>query len=61
MPTYLQPFAYIMPLTYANRALQDIMLRGRGLSVIWPNVLILLAFAAVFVALGALTVRREVV
>jgi ABC-2 type transport system permease protein len=60
MPAYLQPLAYAMPLTYANRALRDIMLKGQGIGAIWPNVLILLAFAVVFVALGALTVRREV-
>jgi ABC-2 type transport system permease protein len=60
MPAYLRPFAYLMPLTYANRALSDIMLKGQGLDVIWPNLVILVAFAVVIVALGALTVRREV-
>lgn len=60
MPAYLQPFAYAMPLTYANRALRDIMLKDLGVAAIWPNVLILCAFAGMFVALGALTVRREV-
>jgi len=60
MPGYLQPFAYTMPLTYANRALRDIMLKGLGLAEIWPNLLILLAFALIIIGLGALTVRREV-
>ena len=60
MPGYLQPFAYAMPLTYANRALRDVMLKGLGLGEIWPNLLILLAFALILTALGALTVRREV-
>jgi len=60
MPGYLQPFAYLMPITYANRALRDVMLKGWGLAEIWPNVLILLGFAALFVALGALLARREV-
>ncbi len=60
MPGYLQPFAYAMPLTYANRALRDVMLKGLGLGDIWPNLLILAAFAVIIVALGALTVRREV-
>jgi len=60
MPGYLQPFAYAMPLTYANRALRDVMLKGLGLAEIWPNLLILAAFALIIVALGALTVRREV-
>jgi ABC-2 type transport system permease protein len=60
MPGYLQPFAYAMPLTYANRALRDVMLKGLGLGDIWPNLLILAAFALIIVGLGALTVRREV-
>ncbi len=60
MPAYLQPFAYVMPLTYANRALRDVMLKGWGLAEIWPNLLILLGFIVVVVALGALTLRREV-
>jgi ABC-2 type transport system permease protein len=60
MPSYLQPFAYIMPLTYANRALRNVMLKGQGLDVIWPDLLILVGMAVVIVALGALTVRREV-
>ena len=60
MPSYLQPFAYLMPLTYANRALRDVMLKGWGLAEIWPNLLILLIFALIIIGLGALTVRREV-
>jgi ABC-2 type transport system permease protein len=60
MPDYLQPFAYIMPLTYANRALRDVMLKGWGLAEIWPNLLILLAIALIIIGLGVLTMRREV-
>jgi ABC-2 type transport system permease protein len=59
MPNYLQPFAYIMPLTYANRALRDVMLKGFGLAEIWPNLVIPLGFVLVILALGALTMRRE--
>jgi ABC-2 type transport system permease protein len=60
MPSYLQPFAYVMPLTYANRALRDIMLKGEGLVAVWPDLLVLVLMAVIIVALGALTVRREV-
>jgi len=60
LPVYLQPAAYVMPLTYANRALRDVMLKDWGLADIWPNLLILLGFILVTVALGALTMRREV-
>lgn len=60
LPRYLQPFAYLMPLTYANRALRDVMLKGWGLAEIWPNLVILLGLAALLIVLGALTMRREV-
>ena len=59
MPTYLQPIAYLMPITYANRALRDVMLKGSGLAEIWPNLVILLGFAVLLVALGARTMRQE--
>lgn len=61
MPGYLRPLAYVMPLTFANRALRDVMLKGWGLADIWPNVVILLGLAALLISLGALTMRREVV
>jgi ABC-2 type transport system permease protein len=60
MPAYLRPLAYIMPLTYANRALRDVMLKGQGLTDIWLDLLILLIMVFATIGLGALTVRREV-
>jgi ABC-2 type transport system permease protein len=60
MPAYLQPFGYLMPITYANRALRDVMLKGWGLAEIWPDVALLVGFAVVLIVLGALTMRREV-
>ncbi len=60
MPMYLRPLAYLMPLTYANRALRDVMLKGWGLAEIWPNLAILAAFAVVLTLLGVRTMRREV-
>jgi ABC-2 type transport system permease protein len=60
MPVYLQPLAYAMPLTYANRALRDVMLKGWGLADIWPNLVVLVGLAALLITLAALTMRREV-
>ena len=60
MPGYLQPLGYLMPITYANRALRDVMLKGWGLTDIWPNLAALAGYAALLIALGALTMRREV-
>jgi ABC-2 type transport system permease protein len=60
MPGYLQPFAYAMPLTYANQTLRDVMLKGWGVAEIWPNLAILLGFTVVTIVLAAVTMRREV-
>ena len=60
MPTYLQPFAYAMPIYYANVALRDVMLKGWGLAEIWPNLAILVGIGVVLVILSALMMRREV-
>ncbi len=60
LPAYLRPFAYFMPLYYANQALRDVMLKGWGLAEIWPNLAILAGFIGVLVVLSALMMRREV-
>jgi ABC-2 type transport system permease protein len=60
MPAFLQPLAWVMPMTYANRAMRAVMIKGQGMESIWGDVLILAGFAALMIALGALTVRREV-
>ena len=60
MPTYLQPFAYAMPVYYANVALRDVMLKGWGLAEIWPNLAVLTGIGILLVILSALTMRREV-
>jgi len=60
LPGWLQPFSWLMPMTYANQALRDVMIKGQGLADIWGELLILAGFAALMIALGALAVRREV-
>jgi ABC-2 type transport system permease protein len=60
LPAYLQPFAYLMPLYYANTAMRDVMLKGWGLAEIWPNLVILALFIAVLIVLSALMMKREV-
>jgi hypothetical protein len=36
------------------------MLKGWGLADIWPNLAVLVGYAALLIALGAFTMRREV-
>lgn len=60
MPSYLQPLAYAMPIYYANTALRDVMLKGWGLTEIWPNLAILTGIGVLLVVLSGLMMQREV-
>ncbi len=59
LPVVLKQAAYVMPLTYANFALKDVMLRGQGLETIWPDLVFLVGFAAAMVVLAAVSLRRQ--
>jgi ABC-2 type transport system permease protein len=59
LPVVLKQLAYIMPLTYANIALKDIMLKGLGLGDVWPYLLFLVGFAALMILVAALSLRQE--
>jgi ABC-2 type transport system permease protein len=60
MPGWLQGVSAVLPLTYANNALTDIMIRGKGLLEVLPEFGVLLLFAALMVVIASLTLRREV-
>ncbi|MHB8625648.1 MAG: ABC transporter permease [Aggregatilineales bacterium] len=59
MPSWLQPIAWLMPLTHANQALRDVMIKNATLADIAPFMLALLGFAIAFAVLAAQTVRRQ--
>ncbi len=60
LPGLLRPLAYLMPLTYANQALRDIMIKGWGLAEVWPHLAALAVFCLAMLAFAALSMRREV-
>jgi len=60
MPGWLQPFAYIMPMTYGIRALRDVMVKGLSVVQIAPDLTILVALAAGTLLLAAVSLRREI-
>ena len=60
MPGWLQPFSYVMPMTYGIRALRDVMVKGFGFTQILPDVGILTVLAAATLVLAALSLRREI-
>ncbi|MEK7682609.1 MAG: ABC transporter permease [Chloroflexota bacterium] len=61
LPLGLQILSSLMPLTYANRAMTDVMVRGLGLSEVTLELVALLGFAVVALLLSALTLRRQFV
>ena len=59
MPQVVQWLAEVLPLTHFLRLIRGVMLRGAGLSELWPDVLALLAFTAVMMTLAILRFRKR--
>jgi ABC-2 type transport system permease protein len=59
LPVVLKQLAYVMPLTYANFALKDVMLKGFGLGDVWPDLAFIAGFAVVMVVAAAFSLRQE--
>lgn len=60
LPAILIPIAYCMPLTYANMALRDVMIKGWGLGQIFPQLIALCGFALILVLLDIVALRRRI-
>lgn len=58
MPALLRPLAAAMPLTYASRALREVVIRGGGIPEVGGDLLALGAFALGALVLSALSLRR---
>ncbi len=59
MPPEIQPFAWWIPLTYANSALREVMLRGRDVTAIASQLSVLAGFALLMLVLSVLAMRRQ--
>jgi ABC-2 type transport system permease protein len=61
VPEFIRPISYILPLTYAADALRAVMLKGAGFDdILYPDLLALGAFFAIFFAAATVMLRREV-
>ena len=59
IPTWLRPLSYVVPPTYAVDACRAVILKGWGLDKIWVDVVVLVAFAALFLVMAALSLKRK--
>ena len=59
MPRVVQWLAEVLPLTHFLRLVRGIMLRGAELGALWPDVVALLAFTAVAMAVAILGFRKR--
>jgi ABC-2 type transport system permease protein len=59
MPGWLQPFTVLNPIHHFATIVRGSMLKGTGLETLWPNVLGLLTFTAVLVALSIWRFRKQ--
>jgi ABC-2 type transport system permease protein len=59
MPAFLQLVTYAVPARYFIVALRGIVLKGVGPAVFWEDVVALVAFAVVILALASLRLRRQ--
>ena len=58
MAGWLQGIGHIMPLYYGANAMSDVVTKGFNITQIWPNILALLLFAALFLVLNLNAMRR---
>jgi len=61
LPEYLQTASNVIPMTYAAKAMREIMLRNAGFDEIFPTMIILTVSAATIYSVGTILYRRWVV
>lgn len=60
MPWALQAISYIMPARYFVALTKGVYLKGLGLDLLWPNALLLVGFALLFLLLAARRFAKKV-
>ena len=59
MPKVIQVLTYAIPLRYYLEIIRGIFLKGAGLVILWPHVVVLVVFGAVILALSALRFTKR--
>jgi len=60
MPRVIQYVTYLIPLRYFLVIVRGIFLKGSGLNVLWPQVLVLFIFGVSLLTLSSLRFRKRV-
>jgi ABC-2 type transport system permease protein len=58
IPSWLRPFSYLTPPTYAIDATRSVMLRGWGVEDIWIDIVALFGFAVAFLSAAIWSLQR---
>ena len=61
MPKVLQLVTYLVPARYFITILRGLYLKGVGLSVLWPECLLLTAFGAIMLTLSIRAFKKRLV
>jgi len=59
VPDFLRPISYFIPLTYTVEGCRSVMIRGWGAGDIWLQIVVLLAFATIMLALSTYGLKRR--
>jgi ABC-2 type transport system permease protein len=59
MPKWVQPVTLLNPIAHFARIARDVLVKGAGLDVVYPNLLALIALASLFVGISAWRFRRQ--
>lgn len=59
MPQWVQLLSKVFPLTYGATALRDVMIRGAGMAGVWQNALALAGYAACFLLITGLALKKQ--
>ncbi len=59
IPDFLRPVSYFIPLTYAVEGCRSVMIRGWGIEEVWPQLLVLAAFAAAMLLLSTYSLKKR--
>lgn len=60
MPKFMQYVSYISPMFYSNVALREIMIKGSGISVVWPQMLVLAFYTIVTTLVGIWISKKRI-